>query len=99
MLTQLYLPGRVFLVLMFFAGAAMAGAGVEFKNTATQVVGTVTTNAQRLYTAPLQPQEAEQNTLENLLSGEVATAGRMPRLLSLHIGSDRASGRDVFGVA
>jgi hypothetical protein len=124
------------------SGAAIAGATVGVKNTATQVVRTVTTNAQGRYTiqtnvpvvvggerapgiqqmtptapgffgtgedysvagarpegqpdrrlvlkhkrGPLPPQEAEQNALENLPPG------------SVDIGSDRASGRDVFGVA
>jgi hypothetical protein len=76
MLTQLYVRGRVLLVLALLAvlgatalwgqavngtisgtvtdpsGAAIAGATVEVKNTATQVVRTVTTNAQGRYTVP-----------------------------------------------
>jgi hypothetical protein len=55
----------------------------------------------------LQPQEEEQSTLENLLSGAVVTAGRKFLLcldkirlpVDAHAGCYRASGRDVFGVA
>jgi hypothetical protein len=62
MLTQTYLRGRVFLALALFAvivptadvvtdpsGAATAGATVQIKNTLTQVVRIVTTNAQDRY--------------------------------------------------
>jgi hypothetical protein len=73
MLTQLYLRGRVLLVLAAIgatalwsqavngtisgivtdpSGAAIAGATVEVKNTGTQVVRTVTTNAQGRYAVP-----------------------------------------------
>jgi hypothetical protein len=73
MLTQMYLRGRVFLVLAFLAvtvatalwgqavdgaisgtltdpsGAAIAGATVQVRNTATQVLRTVTTNTPGRY--------------------------------------------------
>jgi hypothetical protein len=108
MLTQLYLRGRVLLVLAFFAvigvtalwgqavngtisgtvtdpsGAAIANATITVTNTATQVVPTVTTNAQGRYSVP------------ELFVGNYDVR---VSLAWVHIGSDPASGRDVFGVS
>jgi hypothetical protein len=89
MLTQLYFHGRVLLVLTLLAdpfGAAIAGATVGVKNPATKVVRTVTTNGQGRYAAP-----------ESIVGTHADH--RMPQLPSIHIGSDRISGWNVFGVA
>jgi hypothetical protein len=49
MLTQLYFRGRVLVVFAIFT---VLGAAALCQNTATQVVRTVTTNAQGRYAAP-----------------------------------------------
>jgi hypothetical protein len=154
MLTHLFFRGQVLLVVASVSGtisgtvtdpsrAAIAGTTVEVKNTEAQVIRTVTTNAQGLYTVP-----GFQNTVQanvpvvvgggrNLPSkgrnygqlvelapgfygtGEDYSVGgarpeghkirmsvdahagcyRTPQLPSVHVGSDRVSGRDVIGVA
>jgi hypothetical protein len=85
MLTQWYIRVRVMLAFAVIGETALWRA---LKNTATQVLRTFTTNAQGRNTAP------------ELFVGNYAHAAFLiPQLPSVHIGSDRASGRDVFGVA
>jgi hypothetical protein len=76
MLTQLYVRGRVFLVLTLFA---VLGATCLWGQA-------VTTNAQGL------------DKIRMSVDAHAACY-RMPQLPAVHIGSDRVSGRDVFGVA
>jgi hypothetical protein len=75
MLTQFYVRARVLLVIY----------------TATQVVRTVTTNAQGRYTGP--------ELCHDKIRISVDAHAALPELPSVQIGSDRALGRDAFGIA
>jgi hypothetical protein len=91
MLTQMYLRGRVLLVFALLAviGAPTApgflGAAEYYTVARTRPKGQPDRRPVLAHKrGPLQPQQAEQSTLENLVSDASVSVG---------------SGRDVFGVA
>jgi len=79
------------------SGAAIANAMVQVRNNATQVARTVTTNAAGRHSAPVRvSRPGFQNSVQINFGMKIGPARE---LLSVLTRSDRASKRDVFGVA